>query len=146
MDKNRLWELTQGDKGVPTAEQVNKWSRDRIGHDALNQWICVKTRAKRLGFWGLCEVCGGSSEMWRDDAHKTENNAWKPTEPPVGEGYQMWETTSEGSPISPVFASPEELARWLADNKASWFGDATATYDQWMSLIGDAPVEEVDDG
>lgn len=48
---------------------------------------------------------------------------------------QMYEDTSEGTPISPVMATPEELARWLADTGASSFGDMTATYDQWLSTI-----------
>ncbi len=48
----------------------------------------------------------------------------------------MYETTSEGTPISPAFATAEQLARWLADNKASAFGDMTATYDQWLATCG----------
>jgi len=48
---------------------------------------------------------------------------------------QMYEDTSEGTPISPVMESPEALAQWLADNKASAFGDMTATYDQWLATI-----------
>jgi hypothetical protein len=51
-------------------------------------------------------------------------------------GWQMWETVSEGSPISPVCDSPEELARWLADSGASSFGSMTATYEQWLGMIG----------
>lgn len=50
-------------------------------------------------------------------------------------GWQMWETTSEGSPISPVMDTPEELARWLADNRASAFGGTEATFDQWLNMI-----------
>ena len=46
----------------------------------------------------------------------------------------MYEDTSEGTPISPAFATPEELARWLADNGASAFGSDTATYDQWLRV------------
>lgn len=46
----------------------------------------------------------------------------------------MYEDTSEGTPISPAFATPEELARWLADNKASAMGDETATYEQWLRV------------
>lgn len=45
----------------------------------------------------------------------------------------MYETTSEGTPISPAFATPEELARWLADTGASAFGGETATYEQWLN-------------
>jgi len=44
----------------------------------------------------------------------------------------MYEDTSEGTPISPAFETPEELAKWLADNGASSFGSMTATYEQWL--------------
>jgi hypothetical protein len=56
-------------------------------------------------------------------------------EPPQGDGWQMWETTTEGSPISPVFATPEELAKWLADSEASAMGSQGATYEQWLAMI-----------
>lgn len=46
----------------------------------------------------------------------------------------MYEDTSEGTPISPAFETPEELARWLADNGASSFGSSTATYEQWLPI------------
>ncbi|MDB5236909.1 MAG: hypothetical protein JWL88_11 [Parcubacteria group bacterium] len=49
--------------------------------------------------------------------------------------YQMYETTTEGKPISPVCETPEELARWLADNKASAFAGMPANYDHWLSMI-----------
>lgn len=45
----------------------------------------------------------------------------------------MYENTSEGTPISPVFETPEALARWLADNNASAFGGMGATYEQWLA-------------
>lgn len=41
-------------------------------------------------------------------------------DPPEGEGWQLWETVSEGSPISPVFDSPESLARWMASPAYTW--------------------------
>lgn len=46
----------------------------------------------------------------------------------------MYETTSEGTPISPAFETPEELANWLSENGASSFGRSTATYDQWLRV------------
>ncbi len=48
---------------------------------------------------------------------------------------QMYENTSEGTPISPVFDTPEALARWLTDNDASFFANKTAAYDLWLFLI-----------
>jgi hypothetical protein len=56
-------------------------------------------------------------QVW--EGYLRPNNApkyWRPTEPPSGEGYQLWEIVSEGSPVSPVFALPEELAQWCAKN------------------------------
>lgn len=47
----------------------------------------------------------------------------------------MYEDTSEGTPISPAFATPEELAEWLANNRASACGYMTATYEQWLGTI-----------
>lgn len=49
--------------------------------------------------------------------------------------YMMYEDTSEGTPISPAFATKEELARWLTDTGASAFGRLTATYEQWLATI-----------
>lgn len=48
--------------------------------------------------------------------------------------FMMYEDTSEGTPISPAFATPEELARWLADTGASSFGNSTASYEAWLSV------------
>jgi hypothetical protein len=48
---------------------------------------------------------------------------------------QMYETCSEGTPISPVMPDAESLARWLVANKASAFADSTASYSEWMAMI-----------
>ena len=48
--------------------------------------------------------------------------------------YQMYEDTSEGTPISPIMESPETLARWLVDNHASAFADNTASYESWLAV------------
>ena len=47
--------------------------------------------------------------------------------------FQMYEDTSEGTPISPVMPSIELLAKWLADTGASAFGGMSATYEQWLA-------------
>ncbi len=52
----------------------------------------------------------------------------------VATHYMMYETCSEGTPISPAFATPEALARWLTDTGASMFGDMTASYEQWLTI------------
>lgn len=47
----------------------------------------------------------------------------------------MYEDTSEGTPISPAFATAEELVKWLVNNNASVFADQTADYGTWMSIV-----------
>lgn len=49
--------------------------------------------------------------------------------------YQMYESVTEGTPISPVMETQEALACWLVDNKVSAGPYATATYDQWLAMI-----------
>lgn len=50
----------------------------------------------------------------------------------------MYENTTEGTPISPAFATAEELARWLTDNNATWFASSTCTYETWLRVCLDA--------
>ena len=53
--------------------------------------------------------------------------------------YMMYETCSEGTPISPAFDTPEALARWLADTGASAFADLTASYEGWLIVCRGEP-------
>ncbi|RLC88690.1 MAG: hypothetical protein DRJ03_02095 [Chloroflexi bacterium] len=46
--------------------------------------------------------------------------------------YQMYESVTEGTPMSPVFETPEELARWLADTGANACAGVTASYEAWL--------------
>ena len=48
--------------------------------------------------------------------------------------FQLYENTTEGTPLTPVFATPEEVARYAADNHVSTFGSMTATYEEWLPL------------
>lgn len=60
--------------------------------------------------WGTCPHCGGDGI---DPATRAAYEAWKPVEPPSGKGWQLWETVTEGSPISPVFVHKEEFVIYL---------------------------------
>lgn len=98
---------------VVTPEQVNEWHIRSFGHDSLNAGIAVRARCEREGVPSTCPTCDGHASLERYRGQRAEAEAWEPTEPPTGEGWQLWETVSEGSPISPVFATAEELAQWL---------------------------------
>jgi hypothetical protein len=40
-----------------------------------------------------------------------------------------------GSPVSPVFGVPEELASWLAEKRVFAFAIFTLSYEQWLDFI-----------
>lgn len=60
--------------------------------------------------WGTCPVCKGDH---LDPAVADVYHAWTRTPPPSGSGWQLWETVSEGSPISPVFETQEFFIQYL---------------------------------
>lgn len=98
---------------VPTPEQVNTWSLRGLGHDSINAGVVIEARCKCEGVAETCSTCDGYGTMEACPGQRAEAEAWQPAEPPTGEGWQLWETVSEGSPVSPVFATAEELAHWL---------------------------------
>ena len=90
----------------------------------------------------LCSVVGEDCDTCRAFAKqaKLEMTSYNcpnipQLEPPSGDGYQLWETVSEGSPMTPVFAAPEELAQWCVDNTVSTFGYQTTSYENWLKFI-----------
>jgi hypothetical protein len=100
---------------TPSAAQVNEWSLSGFGHDSINAMIAVRARCEREGFAVECPACGGHGSVEKYPGQRAEAEAWEATEPPAGEGWQLWETVTEGSPISPVFATAQELATWMSD-------------------------------
>lgn len=52
---------------------------------------------------------------------------------------QLYETTSEGTPMSPVFDCEIKLAKWLAKNKVSAYGFYYLGYECWLNFIQGNP-------
>jgi hypothetical protein len=97
---------------------------DFMGHDSCDRWAATHKIIEAAGLdpkkWGVCKTCGGDAI---DPAIRAQYEAWTKTEPPAGKGWQMWETVSEGSPVSPVFATPIGLEDWLVKD---WYSRAAA--------------------
>ena len=150
VDSGRLYDFThtwsQGDGWqpkdppvVPTAEQVNAWNAGPgFGHDGINRWILIEARAKRLGVYGKCSVCGGDGEIWASAEVKQQSEDWKNYDPPAGPGFQLWSATSEGHPMTPVFASAEALADYCVKYGVSSFGSQTGSREDWLRLCNGA--------
>lgn len=87
--------------------------------------------------FGTCPVCKGTGYAPGSE----ELPDFVPTEPPAGPGWQLWETVTSGSPISPVFPTAEKLVDWIVRNES-------ATRRQAESLVksGWAPSGSSDGG
>lgn len=118
----------------PSAEEVNDWSLRGLGHDSINEWICVEARCKRADVERECHFCDGEGTLWPTPKIKQQSEDWTPEEPPTGEGFQLWQTTSEGSPVSPVFDSLDALCEWCSSN-ATTFGSFTASAEEWRQML-----------
>jgi hypothetical protein len=84
-----------------------------LGYSSSHIWSAQKKIEEAAGLpdkWTWCPVCNGSG---MDPAVKDAYESWEPEPPPEGPGYQVWETVSEGSPVSPVFETAEALIEWL---------------------------------
>ncbi len=118
--------LNPGVKPGPDAAELSgglagRAPRMPFGHDAIDRWSATEAIVRAAGLpetWGRCPACGGEGSTGTPE-QKAAHEAWKPAEPPTGDGWQLWETVSEGSPISPVFETAEELARWMTENRCT---------------------------
>lgn len=108
-----------------SAAEVNTWGDRELGSITV-RFTCTTIRAKRLGFYGECEKCDSFGKFVTKPEIKKLATEWHPEELPVGEGWQVWETVTEGSPVTPVFATAEELIDYLVDNNMASRISATA--------------------
>lgn len=113
LNANRLYDFTRVGR-IPTVQEVQAWNIQGMGHDGINHYVCVKAKCERLGIDTTCKACNGDGDKWVSQGHKYLYDQWAETEPPTGDGWQLWENVSEGSPVSPVFPTETAFREWLS--------------------------------
>jgi hypothetical protein len=106
----------------------------------------VKAAGLDADTWGICKVCGGEG---LDPAVKEAYEAWQCEGPPQGPGWQLWETVSEGSPVSPVFPDKEAFVQYLIGEGYSEKAARNFTESGWAPsgvIIQGGPNAGVHDG
>lgn len=117
--KEKGW-VRREDGYMPTAQEVNNWNQNGMGHDGSNRCILIKVRAERLGVYGYCDNCHGEGSYFENRYKEEAYDSWKETDIPTGSWWQVWENVSEGSPVTPAFATQEELIEYLVKYGDKW--------------------------
>jgi hypothetical protein len=108
---------------------------ERSFADAMNEWYAAWQAWERGERPDYCTDDSTNLAYWEWDSPPPDPAYYMPQWPDEKRThYMMYEDTSEGTPISPAFATPEELAHWLVDNKASAFGSETGSYEGWLRI------------
>lgn len=59
-------------------------------------------------------------DFWEYDGGPPDRAYYRPWEDKEATWYQLWETVTEGTPVSPPFETKEELAQYLAGSGDFW--------------------------
>lgn len=106
---HHAWELKKNFE-TPTPREVNMYRimAPLVGSDVLH--TLIKAKLGRRGLPVDCPKCDGHGHIWPSPEAQQVYESWEPVEPPAGDGWQIWETVSLGSPITPVFETATDLA------------------------------------
>lgn len=127
--KNEKGEFIPLRNGEEYQEDITRWE---LHNSKWNEGL----RDNYTGGWKPLDGTEGCKTYSDWNGSRPRKDAYMPFFTPCeATHFMMYETCSEGTPISPAFKTPEELAQWLAENNASAFGDMTASYDQWLNMI-----------
>jgi hypothetical protein len=105
-------------------------------------WRHIKTQVKRW-FWYWPTILGWTKKerwyvRWKDDEGRPDPSSYRPYWPErTRTHYQLYETVSEGTPISPVCACIEELAAWCGSHNdvEIWCGTKGMTEADWLRFF-----------
>ena len=85
---------------------------DRSYADARQDWLDGLVDHKPEENDGL--------DYWETDGNPPDREYYRPYAGSDATWFQLWETVSEGTPVSPPFATLDELAQHLAVNGDDW--------------------------
>jgi hypothetical protein len=103
---------------------------DRSYEDARQEWLDGLANHKT-------EDCDGF-DYWEWDVSPPERKYYRPWRDEDATWFQLWETVSEGTPVSPPFETREELAAYLAEHGDFW--DQERGHGGWGKARADAFV------
>lgn len=93
---------------------------DETIDDALGCWLDDLDRVRR-GEWTELEMeCYPTLADWLSDHQPPNKEQYRPWRDEEATWFQIWETVSEGTPVTPAFETREELVNYLVDGGDDW--------------------------
>ena len=92
---------------------------DERFEDAVKEWkdgFAAWERGERPSYYTREEEC----EFWEYEGDPPEREYYRPYTDEEATWWQVYETVSEGTPVSPPFATPDELIEYLATRGDFW--------------------------
>lgn len=130
------WDHPKGER--PNGQIRYKPMYDRTFAEAAAEWLEDFDRIRAgvdLKSW---EADYGGVVAWASDNQAPNPEYYRPWADEDATWFQVWETVSEGTPVSPPFATEDELINYLAANGDFW--DQSRCHEpDWRSLWGGVP-------
>lgn len=112
---------------------------DRTFIEAEIEWLEAFDRIRRGEMSDLERECypHGVCE-WANDETPPDPAYYRPWSDDEATWFQLWETVSEGTPVTPPFEIEEELISYLAEHGDFW-DQKRCTEPSWPTLYGGVP-------
>ena len=95
---------------------------DRTFESAVSEWkagLAKWEAGERPSYFDAADYPNGI-EYWEWEGAPPERAYYRPWSDDEAVWFQVWETVSEGTPVSPPFATKEELVDYLVTNGDFW--------------------------
>lgn len=120
--------------------RMRKQPMDRGTYEeACAEWLADFDRIRSGNLDEIERECyPGGVCHWASENTAPDPAYYRPWKDEDATWYQVWETVSEGTPVSPAFATEEELINYLAEHGDEW--DQKRCHEpDWQRLWGGTP-------
>lgn len=121
------WEHPQRDPSKnPYRHEGLQPMRDRRFDEAFSEWLEDFDRVRAGNLSDFERECypRGLADWLHDEGAPPDPDYYRPWADEEATWYQVWENVSEGTPVTPPFATKEELVDYLVEHGDFWQHDA----------------------
>ena len=112
--------------------------RDRTFEEAVKDWKTEFFKWENGERPNYCSEDSTHLEYWEWDGHPPDREYYRPYKDEDATWFQVYETVSEGTPVTPPFATEEDLIDYLTKNGDFWDqkrGDKPYSREQYQKFV-----------